>query len=185
MNMVKARKERTAGGDAALASIGLNVEDIEQTKAIGRYEVQCVGPVEEFRARYVFLRDRIQAIKNGGKFYRMLRQASLRRLLKEFAAIPLEPKWTEAFDNLVTTPGRNDMLDKYLAGSSYTAAWYILLIGSTSYTTGAAVTDTMASHGGWAEDVEYSQASPTNHLLVRGRRRQQSPFCSLCLLDQW
>jgi len=51
------------------------------------------------------------------------------------------------------------MLDKHLAGSAYTAAWYVGLISSTSYTTGAAVTDTAASHGGWIEDVEYSQAA--------------------------
>jgi len=93
---------------------------------------------------------------------RLLRRASLRKLLKEFAAIPLEPKWAESFDNLVTTVGKNNMLDQYLAGSSYTAAWYIGLIGATSYTTGAAVGDTSASHAGWVEDVEYSQtARPT------------------------
>ena len=160
--VIKKSKEGSRGGAFVGASIGRNVEEIEQTKAIGRYNVECVGPVEEHRARYVLLRDRIQAIKQGGKFYRRLRQASLRKLLKEFAAIPLEPKWNEVFDNLVTTLGKNDMLDKYLAGASYTAAWYIMLIGSTSYTTGAAVTDTMSSHGGWVEDVEYSQsARPT------------------------
>jgi len=156
-SIIKKSKEGSLGRELMGASIGRNVEDIEQTKALGKYEVTCTGPVEEHRARYVLLRDRIQAIKRGGKFYQMLRRASLRKMLKEFAAIPTEPKWVEVFDNLVTTVGKNDMLDKYLAGSSYTAAWYIGLIGATSYTTGAAVTDTMASHGGWVEDVEYSQ----------------------------
>jgi len=70
------------------ASIGRNVDESEQTKALGRYTVECVGPVEEHRARYILLRDKIQAIKQGGKFYRLLRRASLRKLLKEFAAIP-------------------------------------------------------------------------------------------------
>lgn len=153
-------RENSLGRELMAASIGRHVEIAEPTKAIGHYALNATGPVEEFRARYVLLRDRIQAIKEGGKFYRMLRRASLRKMMAEFAAIPIEEKWSvPVLGNLVTTEGKNDMLDKYLAGSSYTAAWYILLIGSTSYTTGAAVTDTMASHGGWVEDVEYSQAA--------------------------
>ncbi len=67
--------------------------------------------------------------------------------------------WEEEIDNLVTTAGKNDLLDKYLAGSSYTAAWYLGLISSTSYTTGPAVGDTPASHSGWAEDQNYSQST--------------------------
>lgn len=68
-------------------------------------------------------------------------------------------KWIETIDNLVVTVGKNDLLDKYLAGSAYTAAWYVGLVSSTSYTTGAAAGDTMASHGGWAEDQNYSQGT--------------------------
>jgi hypothetical protein len=67
--------------------------------------------------------------------------------------------WEEEIDNLVTTGGKNDLLDKYLAGSSYTAAWYLGLISSTSYTTGPAAGDTSASHGGWTEDQNYSQST--------------------------
>lgn len=70
-------------------------------------------------------------------------------------------KWTDHIDNLVTTVGKNDALDKYLAGSAYTAAWYLGLIDSTSYTAVAAG-DTSASHAGWTENVGYSQgARPT------------------------
>lgn len=68
-------------------------------------------------------------------------------------------KWRETIDNLVVTVGKNDLLDKYLAGSAYTAAWYVGLIGSTGYTTGAAAGDTMSSHGGWAEDQNYTQGT--------------------------
>lgn len=68
-------------------------------------------------------------------------------------------KWRDTIDNLVTTGGKNDALDKYLAGSAYTAAWYLGLISSTSYTTGPAAGDTMASHGGWTEDATYSNAN--------------------------
>ena len=157
--MEEIRTEFTHGLSEQGASIGRGVEAIEQSKAIGRYGVECIGPVEEFRSQYVLLRDRILAFKQMSKVRRFLQRSNIAKTLSDFATIPIEIKWTEAFDNLVTTAGKNDMLDKYLAGSSYTAAWYIGLIGSTSYTTGAAVTDTMASHGGWAEDVEYSQAA--------------------------
>jgi hypothetical protein len=72
-----------------------------------------------------------------------------------------EVVWTDRIDNLVTTVGKNDALDKYLAGSAYTAAWYLGLIDSGSYSAVAAA-DTSASHGGWTESTAYSQgARPT------------------------
>lgn len=60
-------------------------------------------------------------------------------------------KWAVSEFNTVTTGGKNDLLDKYFAGSGYTAAWYCGLISSVSYTTGPAAGDTMSSHGGWTE----------------------------------
>ena len=59
-------------------------------------------------------------------------------------------KWKDHINNLITTVGKNDLLDKYLAGSSYTAAFYLGLISSVSYTAVAAG-DTMSSHAGWLE----------------------------------
>ena len=67
-------------------------------------------------------------------------------------------KWSDQFDNLVTTVGKNDALDKYLAGSAYTATWYLGLIDSTGYTA-VAVGDTAASHAGWTENTGYSQGA--------------------------
>ncbi len=66
--------------------------------------------------------------------------------------------WTRRFANLVTTVGKNALLDNHLAGSSYTAAWYLGLIGSTSYSAVAAA-DTMSSHAGWTESVAYSNST--------------------------
>lgn len=59
-------------------------------------------------------------------------------------------KWSSDIENLVVTVGKNDLLDKYFAGSAYTAAWYMGLVSGASTPTYAA-TDTLASHAGWTE----------------------------------
>ncbi|MEY8688453.1 MAG: hypothetical protein AB9M53_01055 [Leptothrix sp. (in: b-proteobacteria)] len=70
-------------------------------------------------------------------------------------------KWTDEIENLVTTVGKNFALDTFLAGSGFTATWFIGLISATGYTAVAA-TDTIASHAGWTEDQNYTQtARPT------------------------
>lgn len=68
-------------------------------------------------------------------------------------------RWREDFTNLVTTEGKNDLLTQYFKGAAYTAAWYCGLISATGYTTGVAAGDTAASHAGWAEDVNISNAT--------------------------
>ena len=56
-------------------------------------------------------------------------------------------KWRDTIENLVTTVGKNDLLDKYLLGSGYTQTIRMGLKG-----TGAAnAADTQASHAGWLE----------------------------------
>lgn len=59
-------------------------------------------------------------------------------------------KWTDEYKNIVVTQGKNDMLDKYLAGSAYTATFYLGLISSVGYGAISAA-DTMAAHAGWTE----------------------------------
>jgi hypothetical protein len=59
-------------------------------------------------------------------------------------------KWRSSFWNTVVTVGKNDLLDKYFAGSAYTASWFLGLISSVSYSAISAA-DTMASHAGWTE----------------------------------
>lgn len=64
-------------------------------------------------------------------------------------------KWVEKFKNLVVNEGLDDVLDKYLKGSGYTAAFYV---GLTDGTPSVAAGDTMASHAGWTEVTAYDEA---------------------------
>jgi len=77
-------------------------------------------------------------------------------------------KWRDIIHNLVTTVGKNDALDKYLAGSTYTAAWYMGLISASGYSAVAAG-DTAGSHAGWTESSAYTQSSrPTAAFSAAG-----------------
>lgn len=78
-------------------------------------------------------------------------------------------KWEHFADNIVTNVGLDDLLDKYLKGSAYTAAFYV---GLTDGTPTVAAGDTMASHAGWAEVVAYSEA--TREVLTLGTVSSQS-----------
>jgi hypothetical protein len=53
----------------------------------------------------------------------------------------------EVFSNIITTAGKNDLLDKYLLGSAYTQTVRMGLKGTGA----AAAGDTQASHAGWLE----------------------------------
>lgn len=56
-------------------------------------------------------------------------------------------KWRDTIENLVTTVGKNDLLDKYLKGSAYTQTIRMGLKGVGT----AVVGDTQASHAAWLE----------------------------------
>lgn len=91
-------------------------------------------------------------------------------------------KWADVIDNLVTTAGKNDALDKYLAGNAYTAAWYIGLISANSYSAVNAA-DTMSSHAGWLEAggatapaySEGARQAPTFSAAAAGAKGTSAP----------
>jgi hypothetical protein len=139
------------------ASIGKMTAINETALASGHYEVVCKAPIEERRDEYIALQDRIQRLKNTSHLpspiaiiANILNKRSILNLEKELAEIPLYVKWEDKIENLVTTGGKNFLLDNGLAGSSYTATFYIGLISSVSYSAVNAA-DTMASHAGWLE----------------------------------
>jgi len=63
-------------------------------------------------------------------------------------------KWREIHDNLIVNVGLQDLLTKYLKGSSYTAAWYVGIKNAGT----AVAADTMASHSAWTENTKYTQS---------------------------
>jgi hypothetical protein len=148
--------------DGTGAHVSSAVAVAEDSEARGVYKAVMTGPLEEHRARYVELMQEIARLETGNILQRVMYGTKLKALKAEFEAIPTETKWEDTFHNLVTTVGGNNMLDNHLSGSAYTAAWYMGLISATSYTTGPALADTMASHAGWVEDQNYTQgARPT------------------------
>ena len=136
--------------DGTVSSLGVGASEVASAVIDGHYTVECWGPIEERRAEYIALRD-AHAVETHPN--------AIAWLKRQLDAIPLELKWKDTIENVVTTVGKNNMLDNHLAGSSYTAAWFMGLISATSYTTGPAAGDTMASHGGWAEDTAYAAAT--------------------------
>lgn len=127
-----------------------------------RFDVQCVEAIPAHAKEYQALIARANKIREGA-MAAILGRAPLiggmilRRMLAQAEAITQEavrlfsrPVWKECVYNTVVTVGKNDLLDKYFGGSSYTAAWYCGLISSVSYSAIAAG-DTMASHAGWTE----------------------------------
>lgn len=76
--------------------------------------------------------------------------------------------WSETVENTVPTLGLNDQQTKYFKGSAYTAAWYVGLINSTSFSVLAAGDSAAQINGsnGWIELTSYSQS--TRQTLVLG-----------------
>lgn len=64
-------------------------------------------------------------------------------------------KWSDEYENHVTTVGYNKLLSVGLDADTQITAWYVGLISGTPTT---AITDTAASHAGWTEVTAYDEA---------------------------
>ena len=114
------------------------------------FNVECRRASEADRPRVLTLLDALAEAKRDA-LKGLATFLDVARLDRQLLAIPRELAWAETFRNQVKDVGANDLLDKYLAGSAYTAAWYLGLISSVSYTSVTNAADTMASHSGWTE----------------------------------
>ncbi|MDX1555810.1 MAG: hypothetical protein R3212_07280, partial [Xanthomonadales bacterium] len=66
-------------------------------------------------------------------------------------------KWAADWENLVVNVGLDHLLDATLSGATQITTWYVGLVdGATPTFAGA---DTMASHAGWTENQNYSEAT--------------------------
>lgn len=67
-------------------------------------------------------------------------------------------KWEDSAHNLVTNVGLKNMNENHFTGSGYTATWFLGLVNN-SPTPSYAAGDTAASHAGWVESADYTQAT--------------------------
>lgn len=67
-------------------------------------------------------------------------------------------KEEQEFTNLITDVGMNHLLDVGFHNDTQTATWYVGLIDNAAFSAIAA-TDTAASHSGWAESDDYTEAN--------------------------
>lgn len=147
MNM----KENVGPSDSMSAGLAANVKIADGFPApFIRYRVDAIGPLENQRPQYIAARDRYIAAMTAGN------EALVAAYYDDLMAFILEPKWSEDVTNLVMTAGKTDIIDKYLKGSSYTAAWFLGLKGAGTIAAG----DTLASHAGWTEVTPYSGNRP-------------------------
>lgn len=135
------REDKMNAADQSGATVIRGAGHEERIGVRGRYFAVATGPTEDRRDEYVALRDEMLAAETAGN-------ATLAAYLRSrLDAIPTEEKWRDEIENLVTTVGKNDILDKYLKGSAYTQTIVMGLKGAGT----AAAGDTQASHAGWTE----------------------------------
>lgn len=66
--------------------------------------------------------------------------------------------WSDRFYNLVTTVGKDKLLDACFRTGEAALAWYVGLVNAAGFTAYSAA-DTMSSHAGWVEGVPYSDVT--------------------------
>lgn len=149
----------------AAAQVGASVSAAtlvaERLGLTGIYTGVCEGFKTQHEKEYLVEFSHLASLR--ARRDEMLRQpgqhdpAELRTLVQHLGAFEAymrtltEVKWAAPAPNIVTTPGANAILDSGLAGSAYTAACYMGLIGAAGYTGAPVAGDTMAAHGTWTE----------------------------------
>lgn len=141
----------------AEASIAKGASSNELIGVHGVFDFHALGPTDKQRDEFLDLMAYYDAKRDTSQWYIDHLHSDIilpnNRKDAEKLIDMLEIKWDEVFKNTVVTQGKNDLLDKYLAGSSYTAAFYLSLISSTSYSAIAAGDTAAQINGsnGWKE----------------------------------
>lgn len=149
--------------DDSRGALGRGATSLEATRLAGRFDAVLRRAMPQHEAEFVRLQRHLVQL-NSRVAHRdrlFLALPAVQRL--STAALRSEAREVEAYmqsltevqcelvaPNLVTTVGKNYLLDNGLAGSGYTAAFYMGLISSTSWSA-VANGDTMSSHSGWLE----------------------------------
>jgi hypothetical protein len=134
-------------------SVTGNMKQEENLAPKGVYTFKCMRVVPERIEEAEAVCEQINSIPGRPWVQRLFKsnKSLLADLQAKLDAFPRYIAWQDQFaPNTVVTAGKNDMLDKYFAGSSYTATFYLGLISSVSYSAIAAG-DVMSSHAGWTE----------------------------------
>lgn len=155
----------TSASDGASAGVSASAVIVKQALAQeemvaprGRFDVVCLTAkpgllphVQQVQAEIALLREQGQPVfRNWITPFGRRKLKRAQQLHDEMCRDLMVEKWRDVCLNIVTTVGKNDLLDKYFAGSSYTATPFCGLISSVGYSAVAAA-DTMASHAGWNE----------------------------------
>ncbi|MGI4847365.1 MAG: hypothetical protein ACRYGK_04405 [Janthinobacterium lividum] len=138
--MNDSKNEVCAVSDVSGATVIRQNGTAESVAAIGQYSAECRRISAEFHRKLQVL----------SKLARLTRGRLREWFQSKINALPHEIVWADSFPNLITTQGVNYLLDNGLAGSAFTAANYMGLISSASYSAIVAA-DTAASHAGWLE----------------------------------
>jgi len=107
----------------------------------GEYTVSHLRPIPEKMVEFMPLWDARNAAAAAGN------REEEDRLTAEMRPLQFEASGTETFENLITDVGANDILDKYLKGSTYTQSIVMGLKGAGT----VLAANTQTSHAGWTE----------------------------------
>ena len=155
-------KEQAQAHAHAIAAAGQTASMGEQAHATGVYHGICRGFKAVHQAEYLGEFPRLQALRARRDALLLATSAHAAALLvalqkqldefEQYMASLTEVKWDQLAHNVVTTVGKNAMLDAALAGSAYTVTGpFMFLIGAVGYTSVPVAADTMASHATWTE----------------------------------
>lgn len=160
------------GGSSARANamampssmLGLTARQLEEAHADGIYHAELRGAKPQFEREYkqLFERKQKQDLQitrlmqqrlrdmSGGRSQVLEHAFAQRDELTTYMRTLEETKALREAPNTVLTLGKNYLEDNGLAGSAYTAAFFMFLISSVSFSA-IVVGDSAASHAGWLE----------------------------------